>query len=124
MSNINLFQKKNFYHYVLLFPCLFLQSIGKPTYKRESFERARPYFKYSTWRIIEDISEMRSNWNPNYFEKLYLNTPWNPTLGRYISNKLSYILIKSSKDFQRQVERAEKLYIKGLQIASDLMKYG
>lgn len=118
ITNPNIYQIKQFYHYVLLFPCLFLQSIGKPTYKKESFENTKPYFRAHIWEVIEDISKVRANWNPSYIEKLYVNTYWNPILGRVISNKLfsHNPLIKRSKEYMQHVERAKELYAKGLEI--------
>ena len=114
----SIYQRKRFYHYVLLFPCLFLQSIGKPIYKKQSFENAKSYFESHIWEVVEDISMVRTNWNPNYLEKFYVNTYWNPRLGRVISNKLiSYnSLIKGSKEYRKRVEKAKELYTKGLEI--------
>lgn len=118
MTNLNAYQKKRFYHYVLLFPCLFLQCIEKPIYKKQSFEKAKPYFRSQTWGVVDDISKVRGKWSPNYFEKFYVNTYWNPTLGRVISNKLisHKILIKESNGYEQRAKRAKELYTKGLEI--------
>jgi len=117
----NIYQRKQFYHYVLLFPCLFLQSIGKPTYKRESFEIAKSYFESRLWEVIEEITKIRANWDPSYFEKFYVKTSWNPTLGRLISNKIPNLLIKGSKKHKQLVKMAEKLFDEGLKIIKNNM---
>ena len=48
--------------YAMLVPAVFLDAIGEPCYKRESFARARPYFSDAAWTIIDRATEIRRTW--------------------------------------------------------------
>jgi hypothetical protein len=48
--------------YLMLVPAVFLDAIGEPCYKRESFARARPYFSAQAWSIIDRATQIRRAW--------------------------------------------------------------
>ena len=111
-KNADIYTRKFVYHMVLLLPTLFLQAVGKPTYKRESFDRARMYFDEDTWAVIDTVTKIRRNWNLcNNFTKVLKITPWNPKLGQEMFCLLSRFSFpyKIEENYVEFTRRAYKL---------------
>jgi hypothetical protein len=56
------FNMKSLISAILLLPSLVLHSLGRPTYKRDSFEPARPLFSTEAWKAVETASTLRKIW--------------------------------------------------------------
>lgn len=56
------FELKLLLSQVMLLPCLVLQALGRPVFKRQSFELARVLYEQEQWRAIQTASRLRSNW--------------------------------------------------------------
>jgi hypothetical protein len=48
--------------YVMTLPALFLDAISQSCYKKNSFDKARPYFSDRAWGIIATMSSVRAEW--------------------------------------------------------------
>lgn len=77
----NAYQLKSLLSEFMLLPTLFIQAVTeKGIYKKNSFEAARTYFKHSEWQVMDDVSDIRSQWNINEGIKFSGNpvliTPW------------------------------------------------
>ena len=57
-----MYQLHCFLAYVMLVPALFLEAVGRPCHKKESFELARPYIDYT---LIDKASNIRAGWVGN-----------------------------------------------------------
>jgi len=87
----------------MLLPALYLQAKEKRgIYKKYSFDLARKDFKEEEWRIMDEVSEIRQNWNyslsPLQRKILTINHPairkiavryFSPPIPREIKNKLN-----------------------------------
>lgn len=49
-------------HSITLFPTIYLQAKGILAYKKFSFDIAKKDFKKDAWKVIDNVSRMRSNW--------------------------------------------------------------
>ena len=56
------YDSKTMLHSITLFPTMYLQSRGILTYKKFSFGIAKKDFKKEDWRVIEQVSSIRSGW--------------------------------------------------------------
>ncbi len=106
----NAYQLKSLLSEFMLLPTLFLQSYtGKGIYKKNSFAEARKYFTESDWKIMDEISEIRENWNINsgfiMTEKTRMVTPGikkkqikcSPAIPDQLQRKLNNELIHKMK---------------------------
>lgn len=58
------YERKLYLSWIMLLPALYLQATGRPCYKRESFELARPEFGDKVWAdAVVMASELRSRWS-------------------------------------------------------------
>lgn len=58
-----MYQLKYFLAAIMSLPALYLTAIGKPCYKRESFDRCRSLFSDREWEIVEKASCVRRKWD-------------------------------------------------------------
>ncbi|MEK6869435.1 MAG: hypothetical protein AABX74_04350 [Nanoarchaeota archaeon] len=100
---------KNLLHFVTLFPALYLQAKGTPTYKKFSFDKAKKDFKEEDWKVVDYVSSLRSDWRS--FVTLPLIKPLaniNPLLCYQVNAKIIDIFggvgKKNSIDAKRLVE--------------------
>jgi len=64
-KNINtMYQLKYFLSLIMLLPTLYLDAIGEPCYKKESFSKIKYKF-INEWEIIEKATEIRTLWQIN-----------------------------------------------------------
>lgn len=49
-------------HAIALFPALYLQAKGKPTYKKYSFDIAKRDFSPELWKPVDEMTYIRDNW--------------------------------------------------------------
>ena len=54
------FELKLFLQGVLLLPSLYLQAVGSPTYKRDSFAPVQTLVSSDAWQIIEKVTQLRA----------------------------------------------------------------
>lgn len=60
----NIYQLKHLLSEFMLLPALYIQAKEKRgIYKKCSFDLAKKDFKEEEWRIMDDVSEIRQNWN-------------------------------------------------------------
>lgn len=111
-ENADIYTRKTAYHMVLLLPTLFLQALDKPTYKRESFDKARMYFTEDMWAAIDMASKIRKNWSlRGRGRNLVRITPWNPKLGQKMFCLFSRLgsVCRTKEDYAEFSRRARKL---------------
>ena len=80
--NHHMYQLFCFLGYLMTTPAYFLDAIGKPTTKKESFKKINYYFSPDQLEIITIASEIRKNWPKiigidyqlNYIPKWLLET--------------------------------------------------
>ena len=58
----NLFEVKLFLSQLMLVPCLFLQAMDCPIFKRESFAMALKHLDKGAWRAVDVASTLRRDW--------------------------------------------------------------
>ncbi len=93
LGNTSTFQN-NYYAKLLVSECLllpaaFLQALeNKPVWKADSFERIKTYLPLSQQAVINDISEIRSNWD-KYFTGHRKKSPVQPELSNRLQKELS-----------------------------------
>ncbi len=58
----SMYQMKYFLSVLMSMPAFFLDSIGQPTYKKESFSKARSFFN-KNWEVIDAASLVREKWS-------------------------------------------------------------
>jgi hypothetical protein len=83
---------------VMLMPSLYLQHLGQPVSKKESFAIARQDFSSDVWRIMDEISQIRLDWDYRPSRLLncgqrvifnpFLNGIYQKKAGRRISSKI------------------------------------
>lgn len=67
---VTLFEVKILLSEFMLLPAVFIQAKEKKgIFKRESFPAAAKYFTSDEWQIMNDISEVRLNWNYHLHER-------------------------------------------------------
>lgn len=74
----NMYQLKSLLSQFMLLPALYLQTKnGKGVFKRESFEKAKINFDSVDWSIMDEVSNIRANWNSeiSVFKKRMLCSP-------------------------------------------------
>ena len=59
-----MYQLKYFLSLIMLLPTLYLDAIGEPCYKKESFSKIKYKF-INEWEIIEKATEIRTLWQIN-----------------------------------------------------------
>ena len=98
---------------VMLLPSLYLQALGRPVFKRDSFDLARVDFNEDVWKIMEEVSQMRKEWNyrpslaaralhrvfPNRFLITLHQKKFGPSLSRDLRQRLSFDFYQSMLDF-------------------------
>jgi hypothetical protein len=74
----NLFFMKLLVSSILLVPSLVLHARGRPTYKRDSFDPARPLFSAEAWQAVEIASKLRTLWPRSILPRpvLYSLSAW------------------------------------------------
>ena len=79
----NWFEVKLYLQSMLLLPTLYLQALGKPVYKRDSFPLVKPQVPGSIWAIVRKGSDIRNlGWKKsiltNFLQKIviYMPSPW------------------------------------------------
>lgn len=61
---VNMYQLKSLLSQFMLLPALYLQvKNGKGIFKRESFDKAKIDFDSADWSIMDEVSNIRDNWN-------------------------------------------------------------
>lgn len=90
----NYYELKRLLSQVLLLPSLYLQSLGTPVFKRNSFNLARSDFTSEQWQAVAEVSDLRHHWDfrpsilcrfsPHHF----LTTLFQKKLGQRISRPL------------------------------------
>lgn len=58
----NAYDLKSFLSELMLLPALYLQSLGKPCYKKYSFEESAPDFPADVWSVMDEASAIRAGW--------------------------------------------------------------
>ena len=61
-SDDSMYQLYCFLGYIMLIPSLYMSSIGKSCYKRDSFILAKHAFSSESWSLIQRASIIRNNW--------------------------------------------------------------
>ncbi len=60
----NAYQLKSLFSEFMLLPALFIQAqSGKGIYKKESFAEAKKYVSSDLWKVMDEVSAFRLNWN-------------------------------------------------------------
>lgn len=57
-----MYQMKNFLEFVMLLPAYYLEAVGAPCYKRESFEPVRQLVPVTEWDIVDCATRIRARW--------------------------------------------------------------
>jgi predicted nucleotidyltransferase len=61
---VNMYQLKSLLSQFMLLPTLYLQAKnGKGVFKKESFDKAKIDFDSADWSIMDEVSNIRANWN-------------------------------------------------------------
>jgi hypothetical protein len=84
----NMYQIKSLLSQFMLLPALYLQAKnGRGVFKRESFDMARVDFDPGDWAIMDEVSNIRANWNYEIsaFKKQLVSHPY--VLSRYFSKR-------------------------------------
>lgn len=63
--NNGMYQLKYFLDFIMILPSYFLESIGAPTYKKESFKKITEFFTISELEFIYTVSSIRIKWPEN-----------------------------------------------------------
>lgn len=75
----NLYDAKHFLSQFMLLPAIYLQALGRPVYKRESFSIVREQFR-DHWKPVEEATRMRADWQmprrPFWGVMLRILNPW------------------------------------------------
>ncbi len=71
----------------MILPALLLQVIERPCYKRESFALARPIFDEDTWKIMDEVSELRHSWRQTSVAPVVWLASACPTLWRQLISR-------------------------------------
>ena len=58
----NAFDLKSFLSELMLLPALYLQSLGRPSYKKYSFAGSAPDFSAEVWSVMEEATAIRAGW--------------------------------------------------------------
>lgn len=58
----NSMEWKEFYHFILLLPCIYLQAKGKHVYKRDSFGLVGKEFNKKDLKVLERVTWIMNNW--------------------------------------------------------------
>jgi len=124
LYKLSSYDTKVLLHSITLFPSLYLQSKGILMYKKFSFEMARKDFGSEEWKIIENISGLRSKWKAKSFTNFAFPVSlFNPLLSHQISSRANDIFgtIASANriDIKKTVEEMHSLSEKAWQNAKD-----
>ncbi len=102
-----IYETKTLLHYITLFPAIYLQAKGKPMYKKFAFNIAKKDFKKEDWKVIDDISSIRRNWNSSgVFPFINLFSGMNPLLYYQINSRLM--------DLFKDIKKENKIGIKDI----------
>ncbi len=112
----NLYQLKNLLSEFMLLPALYVQARDKKgIYKKFSFEEAKKDFSSDSWKIMDEVSLIRKNWNVNIPEKKKqmiasgrFFSPAHFSPGIPDEMKLNDSFYKSMLDFTRQIRKKIK----------------
>ena len=95
----NSFALKSFLSEFMLLPSFYLQSKNKEAvYKKNSFELAKKYFSDEEWNIMNQVSEIRKDWNYeiSFFQRKLLCH--RNTIVRKISRKFAPVIPNSTSE--------------------------
>ena len=98
-----LFDLKLLLSQIMLLPSLYLQAMGTPVFKRESFSAAMPNFEPPEWHAVEVASRIRERWPSlaGAFRHRMLRTIPNPFLTGIYQKKLGF---KTSRQFASLID--------------------
>ena len=57
-----MYQMKNFLEFITIIPSYFLGAIGKPIYKKDSFDLVKPLVPLNNWEIVNKATRIRLLW--------------------------------------------------------------
>ncbi len=93
------YDTKILFHSITLFPTIYLQAKGILVYKKFSFDIAKKDFKKDIWKIIEEVSSIRSNWkgfgSSRFIQKF---SKLNPLLFYQLNSRIMDIFKNTNKD--------------------------
>lgn len=99
--NLGSHEAKSLLHAVTLFPTLYLQARGSLMYKKFSFDKAKKHFDEETWKVIDHVSSLRSNWKGfGVFPLIKSFSGINPLMCYQINAKLMDIFFGMNKKNQ------------------------
>jgi predicted nucleotidyltransferase len=85
----NSYDMKNFLHSITLFPSLYLQARGKPTFKKHSFAIVKKEFNKRLFAPIDYVSTLRNRWVGNKtLPFLGIISGFNPLLAYMASSRI------------------------------------
>lgn len=97
----NLYQLKSVLSRFMLLPTLYFQAkYKKGIFKKDSFAEVKKEFINSEWKVMDEISQVRKEWNPcltsfqrkiilnNYFISHKILSPFYPRIPLYLKDKL------------------------------------
>jgi len=118
----DLYSMKYFLSIIQLIPTIYLQSVGKYSYKKYSFEKVKKILNNQNWQIVEKATKIRQNW-PWYCsspERLVANIIPNPFFlalyYRKLKNKIpSFIIEILGKDYPKETLNFKKRFISAIE---------
>lgn len=88
-SNLGSYDTKTLLHSITLFPAMYLQAKGILVYKKFSFDIAKKDFRKDSWKIINNVSSIRSNWkNFGIVPLISLYSKVNPLLCYQLNSRI------------------------------------
>ena len=82
------YDTKTLLHSITLFPSMYLQAKGILLYKKFSFKIAKKDFTKDLWKVMDDVSAIRSNWkNPKVLPLSGISSRINPLLYYRLNSK-------------------------------------
>ncbi len=101
-SNLGSYGTKTLLHSITLFPAMYLQAKGILVYKKFSFDIAKKDFSKGSWKIVDDVSSMRSRWkNSGVMPLISLCSKVNPLLYYQLNSRIM--------DLFKNIKKANKI---------------
>ena len=101
------YDTKALLHSITLFPTMYLQSKGILLYKKFSFDAAKKDFKKNAWKVIDDVSLIRCNWEASdVFPPIHQFSKFNPLFFYQLNSKIM--------DLFKNVKKYNKVYTEGI----------
>lgn len=92
----------------LLLPAAFLQALEhKPVWKAESFEKIKAHLNTDQLRVIQQLSDIRTNWG-NYFTGKTKKAPVHPDLSKLLLNSLKQKIQELILEMDKKLEFHKK----------------